>query len=216
MARVGRSLLQDSKAALRAENGKLEKNSWKTRDLLSVLLRANMATDLPPSQRMVDEDVISREYFEIYASMMDAQPLSQRYQRSWLPDTKRQGISTFIRIEDIPPDGALFSTATTRALQCLCLRADIQTTLREELFTISTDNPTMDELNSLPYLDAFVREVLRLYAPVSSTVRMANRDDIIPLAAPVRGKNGRMLHEIPYVTYALILFRKTLTTILPE
>jgi len=70
MARVGRSLLQDSKAALRAENGKLEKSSWKTRDLLSVLLRANMATDLPPSQRMVDEDVISREYFVTYTFMM--------------------------------------------------------------------------------------------------------------------------------------------------
>jgi len=64
----------------------------------------------------------------------------------------------------------------------------------------------MDELNSLPYLDAFVREVLRLYAPVTSTGRMANRDDVIPLAAPVRGKDGRMLHEIPYVVYAPILF----------
>jgi len=214
MTCIGHRLLQDSKAALRAENEKLEKNSWKTRDLLSLLLRANMATDLPPSQRMVDEDVISREYF-IYIHDGRSTPL-QRYQRSWSPVTKRQGFSTFIRIEDIPTDGALFSTSTTRALQCLCQRADIQTTLREELFTISTDNPTMDELNSLPYLDAFVREVLRLYAPVSSTVRMANRDDVIPLAAPVRGKDGRLLHEIPYVTYALILFRKTLTTILAE
>ena len=30
-----------------------------------------------------------------------------------------------------------------------------------------TDSPTMDQLNSLPYLESVVREALRLYAPVS-------------------------------------------------
>lgn len=64
MARVGNQLLTDSKAALRTENDKFEKSSWKSRDLLSLLLRANMATDIPTSQRMEDEDVIARKYFE--------------------------------------------------------------------------------------------------------------------------------------------------------
>jgi len=39
----------------------------------------------------------------------------------------------------------------------------------------------MDELMGLPYLDAVCREVLRVHAPVPSTVRVALRDDVIPL-----------------------------------
>lgn len=65
MDRIGKQLLRDSKAAILAdggENGKLEKSSWPGRDLLSLLLRANMSTDLPANQRMADEDVLAREY----------------------------------------------------------------------------------------------------------------------------------------------------------
>jgi hypothetical protein len=40
-------------------------------------------------------------------------------------------------------------------LHALSLDAAVQTKLREELFTISTDNPTMEELNSLTYLERF-------------------------------------------------------------
>jgi len=65
MDRIGKQLLRDSKAALvtdGGENGKLEKSSWRGRDLLSLLLKANMSTDLPSSQSMTDEDVLAREY----------------------------------------------------------------------------------------------------------------------------------------------------------
>jgi hypothetical protein len=60
MARIGDKLLRDSHAAIHAENDVVEKSSWKRRDLLSLLMRANMATDLPPGQRMSDEDVLAR------------------------------------------------------------------------------------------------------------------------------------------------------------
>jgi cytochrome P450 len=65
MDRIGKQLLRDSKAALLADeggNGNPEKSSCPGRDLLSLLLRANMSTDLPPNQRMTDEDVLAREY----------------------------------------------------------------------------------------------------------------------------------------------------------
>lgn len=65
MNRIGKQLLQDSKAAILADgsgNEKIEKSSWPGRDLLSLLLRANMSTDLPPNQRMTEEDVLAREY----------------------------------------------------------------------------------------------------------------------------------------------------------
>ena len=47
----------------------------------------------------------------------------------------------------------------------------VQQTLRAELLTLPTDTPTESDLNSLPYLDAVVREILRVYAPVYSTER---------------------------------------------
>lgn len=58
MSRIGNQLLRDSK---KANENTTEKSSWKARDLLSLLLRANMATDLPEHQRMSDEDVLARK-----------------------------------------------------------------------------------------------------------------------------------------------------------
>jgi cytochrome P450 len=61
------------------------------------------------------------------------------------------------------------STATTWALFALTQNMAAQNRLREELLAVSTDNPTMDQLNELPYLDCVVRETLRVHAPVPST-----------------------------------------------
>ncbi|KIK52835.1 hypothetical protein GYMLUDRAFT_233155 [Collybiopsis luxurians FD-317 M1] len=82
------------------------------------------------------------------------------------------------------------STATTWALFGLVQRPDVQQKLREELYALQTDTPTMDQLNSLPYLDAVVRETLRFHAPVPLVVRVAAQDDVIPLEHPVTDKNG--------------------------
>ena len=60
MTRIGHELLKDSRAALMSES--LIKDSWKGRDLLSLLVRANMATDLHSSQKMCDDDVVARNY----------------------------------------------------------------------------------------------------------------------------------------------------------
>ena len=89
-----------------------------------------------------------------------------------------------------------FSVATTWALFALTQSPDVQVKLRNELLSVSTDNPTMEELNALPYLDAVVRETLRLHAPVSSTARQAMKDDIIPLSIPFTDKKGVVHHEI--------------------
>ncbi|KAF7364387.1 hypothetical protein MSAN_01099400 [Mycena sanguinolenta] len=72
------------------------------------------------------------------------------------------------------------SLATSWALHALSTNLAAQSKLREELLTIATDNPSMDELNSLPYLEAVVRETMRVHAPVINTQRMAVEDDIMP------------------------------------
>ncbi|KAI0363647.1 cytochrome P450 [Pilatotrama ljubarskyi] len=61
----------------------------------------------------------------------------------------------------------------------------VQEKVRRELFSIPTERPTIEELNSLPYLDAVLREAVRLHPPVPSTVRFAKQDDLLPLGEPV-------------------------------
>ena len=88
------------------------------------------------------------------------------------------------------------STATTWALFALTQSPEVQDKLRKQLLSVGTDNPTMDELNALSYLDAVVRETLRIHAPVASTMRVATEDDILPLNEPVKDKNGNVLSNI--------------------
>ncbi|KAF8894815.1 cytochrome P450 [Infundibulicybe gibba] len=81
------------------------------------------------------------------------------------------------------------------ALYALTQNMEIQNKLRTELWTVPSDNPTMEELNSLPYLDAVVRETMRVHTPISATVRVAMKDDIVPLGEPYRGRDGKLYHE---------------------
>jgi len=63
----------------------------------------------------------------------------------------------------------------------LCQNLEAQRKLRQELLTLPTDNPTMDELKSLSYLDMVVRESLRLYSPVFVSRRVAVKDTALPM-----------------------------------
>ena len=62
MRRIGQELLREKKIKI-DENADEEKEQGRGggKDLLSVLVRANMDTELPESQRMSDEDVLARE-----------------------------------------------------------------------------------------------------------------------------------------------------------
>lgn len=160
MHRIGLQLVKDKKAAILAEKSGMEKKDLQGRDLLTLLLKANMATDIPDSQRLSDEDVLAQ-----------------------VPTFLVAGHETT-------------SNGTTWALFALTQAPEVQKKLRNELFSISTDTPTMDELQSLPFLDAVVRETLRLHAPVASTVRMATKDDLIPVQTPYTDRYGNVLDHI--------------------
>ncbi|KAF9453702.1 cytochrome P450 [Macrolepiota fuliginosa MF-IS2] len=159
MDRIGNQLLNESKAALeKTSEGRDER--FKRRDLLSLLLKANMSTDLPQKQKMSNQDVLAQ-----------------------VPTFLVAGHETT-------------STGTTWALYALSLHPDVQSKLREELYAISTDNPSMDELNALPYLDAVVRETLRVHPPVPTTMRAAAKDDVIPVGMPFVDRKGRVRDSI--------------------
>ncbi|KAF8451114.1 cytochrome P450 [Boletus edulis BED1] len=182
MARIGNELLSDAKAAARAsatEKGEIEKNSLHGRDLLSLLVKANMATDIPESQRLSDEDVLAQ-----------------------VPTFLVAGHETT-------------STAVTWALFAMTKAPEIQVKLREELLSVDTETPSMDELMALPYLDAVVRETLRVHSPVPNTLRFATKDDVIPIEKPYTDKYGVMHDSIriskgdPIFIPILVLNRST-------
>lgn len=69
MFRIGSQLLAERKAFVFASaNGRagekagVGKKSVQGRDLLSLLVKANMATDLPAEARLDDADVLAREW----------------------------------------------------------------------------------------------------------------------------------------------------------
>ncbi|KAH9005441.1 cytochrome P450 [Lactarius hatsudake] len=163
--RVGSQLIQDKKAAVLAElslgaSGVIEKHDVQGHDLLSLLIKSNIASDMPESMRMSDEEILSQ-----------------------VPTFLLAGHETS-------------STAIAWTLFALSCHPAVQTTLRAELRTCPTDMPTMDQLNALPYLEGVVREVLRLYAPVSGTQRIAMHDAEIPLQKPFKDNRGIMQNSI--------------------
>ncbi|KAI0688728.1 cytochrome P450 [Cerioporus squamosus] len=165
MQRIGMEILQEKKATILREksSGGIAKKDVQGRDLLTLLIKANMATDIPDSQRLTDEEVIAQ-----------------------VPTFLVAGHETT-------------STATTWCLHALTQNPSIQDKLREELLSVPTDMPSMEDLNALPYLDCVVRETLRLHAPVTVTSRVAQKDDVLPLSEPIRDRDGNTLHEIPLV-----------------
>ncbi|KAI0743349.1 cytochrome P450 [Daedaleopsis nitida] len=165
MQRIGKQILAERKAEILRESSEkahtLEKKDVQGRDLLTLLIKANMATDVPESQRLSDEEVIAQ-----------------------IPTFLVAGHETT-------------STSTTWCLYAITRDPSIQQKLREEVFTLSTDTPTMEELNSLPYLDKVIHETLRLHAPVTGTNRIATKDDVLPVSQPYTDRHGNVCTEIP-------------------
>ncbi|KAJ7896700.1 cytochrome P450, partial [Mycena olivaceomarginata] len=146
---IANQIVMESKA-----DAKLEGLDAK-RDLVSVLVKANMSPSLPESQRLTHAEVIAQ-----------------------IPTFLVGGHETT-------------SIATAWALHALSQHPAVQVKLRQELLTLSTDNPSMEELNSLPYLETVVREVMRFHAPVVFTQRMTMEDDLVPLSKPYIDKAGK-------------------------
>ncbi|WVQ74440.1 hypothetical protein IAR50_004041 [Cryptococcus sp. DSM 104548] len=88
------------------------------------------------------------------------------------------------------------STALCWCLYSLAKHPDIQQQLREELLQIQEQQPDIDTLNALPYLDAVVKESLRLSAPVPLALREASEDAIVPLLTPILGKDGGVMDNV--------------------
>ncbi|KZT71825.1 cytochrome P450 [Daedalea quercina L-15889] len=84
-----------------------------------------------------------------------------------------------------------------RILQLLAQHPKVQQALREEMVEARRGIDLIyDDLNQLPYLDAVLRETLRLYPPATLLSREALEDTVVPLSQPIHCVDGRLIHEL--------------------
>ncbi|CCO33054.1 Secologanin synthase Short=SLS [Rhizoctonia solani AG-1 IB] len=125
--RIGMRIVEDKKTILKQNKGGEESHG---RDLLTLLIKSNIAPDVEKDEVMTDEEIFGPR-------------------------------------------------------------------LRQELLeTGPGDEISMEELDKIPYLDKFVREVLRVYAVAPMTSREASCDTVVPVGEGYTDAHGIVRHEI--------------------
>ncbi|KAI0826239.1 cytochrome P450 [Irpex lacteus] len=92
----------------------------------------------------------------------------------------------------------------------LAKHPDFQETLRNEIRAKREDmnlryvgdsdatcDFSMDDLESMPFLQAIVKEVMRYHPIVYHLTRVAKKDDVVPLSEPIITADGRPIDQIP-------------------
>ncbi|CAE6439875.1 unnamed protein product [Rhizoctonia solani] len=150
--RIGMEIVEDKKKILYQNQGGDE---FYGRDLLTLLIKSNIAPDIEKDQAMTDEEIFG------------------------------------------PAGHETTSSTTSWALYALTKHPEVQTKLRQELLKAGLgDEPSMEELEKISYLDNFVREVLRVHAVVPLTSREADCDTVIPVGESYIDIHGNIQHGI--------------------
>ncbi|KAL1743130.1 cytochrome P450 [Schizophyllum fasciatum] len=153
--------------ALRAGDAIVSKQIGQGKDILSLLIRANMKADDP-----LDE----AELLAQMSSIADA-----RHARTLIfaaMDTTSSALARTVCLLVQHPD------VQER------LRSEIRKAKNEH------GTLTYDELESLTYLDAVCRETLRLFPPIPQMLRMTRQDTVLPFDRPVTGVDGKLVSEV--------------------
>ncbi|KAJ7855679.1 cytochrome P450 [Mycena leptocephala] len=88
------------------------------------------------------------------------------------------------------------SSSLNRLLHIIAQNPDIQDKLRAEILSYP-ETMDHDTIVGLPYLDAVIRETMRLYPPVTPAImRQAVEDTVMPLSKPVTGVDGTIMDTI--------------------
>lgn len=166
--KISEKLVQGAKSTMKQSGPglaeKLEHNhqSHMGRDILTLLVRSNMSSDV--KDRLPEKEIVS----------LIPTFLSGGYDNN--------------------------ASAMSYAVYGLAHSPEAQTRLRDELLHPPGDcsdwRSSLRALDSLPYLDAVTREVLRLYSPAHSIPRTCAREDIIHLGKPIRLRDGTWAEQI--------------------
>ncbi|KAI0642751.1 cytochrome P450 [Trametes meyenii] len=144
-------------------------------DLMNIMLRANAVTE--ENARLTDDELVG----QINTFILGGQ------------ETTTSALARMLHIL------ALEQGAQTRlrkeVREAKMVQASARGLARPEEVWQSISLP-YDVLAKLPYLDAIVRETLRLYPPTSMINRVATRDTVIPLNNAVRSSYGEATSSI--------------------
>ncbi|EIM22502.1 cytochrome P450 [Wallemia mellicola CBS 633.66] len=91
------------------------------------------------------------------------------------------------------------SGALSRILEVLSNNKEAQDKLRAEIKNASAadGNFEHDVVQSLPYLEKIIKEVLRLFPPLITMERIATKDTVLPLSRPIHTTDGHHISAIP-------------------
>ncbi|RDB28478.1 hypothetical protein Hypma_015095 [Hypsizygus marmoreus] len=187
--KAGRKLVAAKKATVLAEAPDVQDNQQK--DILSLLIKANLSTDA--SKRLSDVELLDQ-----CSTFLLAGSDSVSLAISWCLHYLSQNPKIQSRLRDelrskspslSPPYPAIDYILTEEKYP---LRATLPPTYCSTDYSVEEH---WDEIEASPYLDAVVRETLRICPPVHGTIRVATADDKIPVSHPVVLQDGTVVEE---------------------
>ncbi|KAH9941609.1 cytochrome P450 [Epithele typhae] len=209
--KIGLELIEQRRSAIAAEELSEKADAIEgdktalDRDLLSVLIRSNISQE--PSKQMSINEILNQ-----ISTFLAAGHETSSSALTWMlfalgrhPEVQKR-LREELRSVDLPspfsPSPGSLSASTSPSVSpstpssshpsSPCLSSAFSSTHH-----IPTPTPELlDRLVHLPYLDAVVREGLRLYAPITTTMRVATAPDAVPLATPIVDARGRACTSI--------------------
>ncbi|KIK62944.1 hypothetical protein GYMLUDRAFT_259715 [Collybiopsis luxurians FD-317 M1] len=88
--------------------------------------------------------------------------------------------------------------------------------IREMRERLGPNAPTAQDLDSMPFLNAVIKETLRRYPIIPNLIREAQSDDIIPLQFPVTSVSGDAVSQIPVSKGQRVIINISMYNMLPQ
>ncbi|KAF5389492.1 hypothetical protein D9757_004321 [Collybiopsis confluens] len=148
--------------------GQQSGKAYQGKDILTQLLTSNASVDIPPEQRIGDEEMLHNINTFMFAGS----------------DTTSLTVSWTLHLLAENPQMQERLRTELLSVSHSMLPLNFSELTEEETQSIYA------EIAELPYLHNVVREALRLIPPLHSTLRVATQDDLIPISSPLRCKDG--------------------------
>ncbi|KAF9804981.1 hypothetical protein IEO21_09249 [Rhodonia placenta] len=164
----------------------------------------------------VAEKLIETKVGKVFSGTGKRDVMSMFAQASTSPDpsTRMSRYEVISQMRSIMFAGSETTTSTMScALLELARHPEYQDRLRAEIRVVEKSirargggGLTAADADAMPYLQAFLKEVVRVHLAVPYMYRRPVRDEVLPLSTPITTRSGKVISEVP--------IRKTLRLIL--